>query len=85
MFEGAAACLGSCKQTVSARSTIEFELITLDTTHSEAEWLKNLIFELPISFMFISPIFIHSDSRAITDELLKQNTLNRKLNRHLNI
>ncbi|XP_031261520.1 secreted RxLR effector protein 161-like [Pistacia vera] len=38
----------SSKQTCIARSTMESELITLEKACSEAEWLRNLLADLPI-------------------------------------
>ena len=84
MLGGAAIYWKSCKQTVIARSTMESKLIALDSCCSEAEWLKNLISELPFVSGPIPPISVHTDSRS-TIELLKQNTINKKLNRHLQI
>ena len=81
---GATVSWRSCKQTVIARSTMDVELIALDTTYSEAEWLKNLISELPILSEPIPAIFMHTDSRT-TIELLKQDIINRKLNKYLHI
>jgi len=67
-----------------ARSTMEAEFIALDTICSKVEWLKNLISELPLIFLHVPAISFHIDSRAAID-LLKQETINRKLNRHLQI
>ena len=50
MLGGAVVSWGSVKQTVIDRSTLEAELIALDTTCTEAEWLRNLLIDL--SFMF---------------------------------
>ena len=74
----------SCKQTVIARTTMDVKLIALDTTYSEAEWLKNLISELSILSEPIPAIFMHTDSKT-TIELLKQDIVNRKLNKYLHI
>jgi hypothetical protein len=38
----------SYKQTILTKSTIEAELTTLDTTGSEAEWLRDLLMDLPV-------------------------------------
>ena len=54
MFGGAAVSWKSCKQTVIDRSTIESELIALDTTYSEAEWLNDLLSEFST---FLDPYF----------------------------
>jgi hypothetical protein len=38
----------SCKQTILTRSTMEAELAALDTVTVEAEWLRELLMDLPI-------------------------------------
>lgn len=84
LLGGAAVSWKSCKQTVIARSTMEAELIALDTTCSEAEWLKDFTSDLPVMTKPIPCIAVHTDSRS-TIELLKQKTMNKKLNRHMQI
>ena len=37
----------SCKQTILTRSTMEAELTALDTVTVEAEWLRELLMDLP--------------------------------------
>jgi len=60
------------------------ELIALDTTCIEAEWLKDLVSGLPLVCNLVPQISIHTDSRS-TIELLKQVHVNKKLNRHIQI
>jgi hypothetical protein len=38
----------SCKQTILTRSTMKAELTTLGTTSVEAEWLRELLMDLPV-------------------------------------
>ena len=38
----------SCKQTILTRSTMEAELTALDTATVEAEWLHELLMDLPV-------------------------------------
>jgi hypothetical protein len=38
----------SCKQTILTRSTMEAELAALDTATVEAEWLRELLIDMPI-------------------------------------
>ena len=38
----------SCKQTILTRSTMEAELTSLDTATVEAEWLRELLMDLPV-------------------------------------
>ena len=65
-------------------STMKFELIALDITCSEAEWLKDLLFEFSIVPKFILSISVHTDSKS-TIEILKQDNANKKMNRHIQI
>jgi hypothetical protein len=38
----------SCKQTILTKSTMEAELTALDTAGAEAEWLRELLIDLPV-------------------------------------
>jgi hypothetical protein len=38
----------SYKQTVLTKSTMEVELIALDTARSKVEWLRDLLMDLPV-------------------------------------
>jgi len=62
---------------------MEYELITLDTICTEAEWLKDLLSEFSIVSKLILPISVHTDSRS-TIKILKQDA-NKKMNRHIQI
>jgi hypothetical protein len=45
---GSAVSWKSCKQTILTRSTMEAELTALDTATVEAEWLRELLTDLPM-------------------------------------
>ena len=45
---GGAVFWKSCKQTILMKSTIEAELTALDTARAEAEWLRELLIDLPV-------------------------------------
>jgi hypothetical protein len=45
---GGAVSWKSCKQTILTRSTMEAELTALDTATVEAEWLRELLMDLPM-------------------------------------
>ena len=45
---GGAVSWKSCKQIILTRSTMEAELTALDTATVEAEWLRELLMDLPI-------------------------------------
>ena len=58
-------------------STIESELIALDTACTETEWLKDLLSEFSIVPKPILPISVHTDSRSAI-EILKQDNANKE-------
>jgi hypothetical protein len=84
MLGGGAISWGSKKQTIISRSTMESELIALDTTCSEAEWLRNLLLDLPIVEKPLPAISVHCDCKAVID-LLKQSHTNKKMTRHIQV
>ncbi|GJW37520.1 zinc finger, CCHC-type containing protein [Tanacetum coccineum] len=52
------------KQTCITSSTMESEFVALATAGKEAEWLKNLLLEIPLWSKTITPISIRCDSAA---------------------
>ncbi|GKD68948.1 hypothetical protein Tco_1323038 [Tanacetum coccineum] len=61
---GGAISWASKKQTCITDSIIEAEFVALVAAGKEAEWLRNLIYEIPLWPKSISPIFIYFDSAA---------------------
>ena len=61
---GGAVSWGSKKQTCISHSTMEAEFIALAATGKEAEWLRDLLIEIPIIKEDVSTISIHCDSQA---------------------
>ena len=59
-----AICWKSKKQTIIANSTMEAKLITLALASEEANWLRDLLYEIPLWEKPIPPILIHCDSTA---------------------
>ncbi|GJX42667.1 zinc finger, CCHC-type containing protein [Tanacetum coccineum] len=55
---------GSKKQTYITGSTIESEFMALAAAGKEAEWLKNLLLEIPLWVKPMAPISIRCDSAA---------------------
>ncbi|GJS62236.1 zinc finger, CCHC-type containing protein [Tanacetum coccineum] len=55
----------SKKQTCITGSTMESEFVALAVAGKEAEWLRNLIHEIPIWLKLIAPISIRCDSAPI--------------------
>lgn len=63
---------------------MEAELIALDTTSIEAEWIKNLLTDIPLVNKPITAFSIHCDSKAVI-ESVRQFHLNKKMNRHMHV
>ncbi|XP_073062026.1 uncharacterized protein [Primulina eburnea] len=64
MFGGGAISWGSKKQTCITDSTMASEFVALASTSKEAEWLRNLLFEIPMWPKPMAPISIHCDSAS---------------------
>ncbi|CAM8929163.1 unnamed protein product [Rhodiola kirilowii] len=64
LLGGGAISWTSKKQTCISSSIMESEFVALAATSKEAEWLKNMIHEIPLWERPISPISIHCDSAA---------------------
>ncbi|KAK8914272.1 Protein FAR1-RELATED SEQUENCE 5 [Platanthera zijinensis] len=74
----------STKQTVISKSTMKSELIALDTTCAEAEWIKNLLSEIPLLAKPIPVISLHCDNKSVID-LTASNSTNSKMNKFMRI
>nr|AAU90333.1 Putative gag and pol polyprotein, identical [Solanum demissum] len=61
---GGAVCWRSKKKTIIANSTMEAELIALALASEEANWLRDLLYQIPYFEKPIPPILIHCDSTA---------------------
>ncbi|GKD92154.1 zinc finger, CCHC-type containing protein, partial [Tanacetum coccineum] len=64
LLGGGAIYWASKNQTCITGSTIESEFVALAAVSKEAEWLKNLILEIPLWVKPIAPISIQCDSSA---------------------
>ncbi|GKE96786.1 zinc finger, CCHC-type containing protein [Tanacetum coccineum] len=64
LLGGGAISWASKKQTYITGLIIEFEYIALAAAGKEAEWLRNLILDIPLWSKPIAPIFIRCDSTA---------------------
>ena len=84
MLGGATVSWASKKQTIISRSTMESELIALDTTCTKAEWLRNLLLDMPIVSKPIPTISIQCDCKAVI-YLIRQSHTNKKMNRHVQV
>jgi hypothetical protein len=61
----------SSKQSVSTRSTKEAELVALDSAALEAEWLRDLLSDLPMLAKPIPTVLVYCDNTSV---LLKVNS-----------
>ncbi|WVZ93131.1 hypothetical protein U9M48_039137 [Paspalum notatum var. saurae] len=64
MLGGGAVSWRSCKQTILTRSTMEAELAALDTASVEADWLRELLMDLPVVEKPIPAILMNRDNRS---------------------
>ncbi|KAI3518707.1 hypothetical protein L1887_07519 [Cichorium endivia] len=69
---GRAIYWASKKQTCITNSTIEYEFVALSAAGKEAEWLKYLIYEIPLWKKPIAPNSIHCDSAATLAKVYNQ-------------
>ncbi|GJY43905.1 zinc finger, CCHC-type containing protein [Tanacetum coccineum] len=67
LLGGGAISWASKKQTCITGSTMEYEFVALAAAGKEAEWLRNLIHEIPIWPKPIAPISIRCDSAPTMD------------------
>ncbi|WVZ49372.1 hypothetical protein U9M48_000739 [Paspalum notatum var. saurae] len=82
LLGGGAVSWKSCKQTVLTRSTLEAELTALDTASVEAEWLRELLMDLPVVEKPVTAISMNCDNQtAITK--VNNSKDNLKSSRHI--
>nr|AAV44166.1 putative polyprotein [Oryza sativa Japonica Group] len=79
---GGAVSWKSCKQTILTRSTMEAELTALDTATVEAEWLRELLMDLPVVEKVVPAILMNCDNQTV---IIKVNSSkdNMKSSRHI--
>ena len=81
-FGGAAISWRSRKQTILTRSTMEAELVALDSATVEAEWLRELLSDLPMVEKPISAILLNCDNQTVITKV-KSSKDNLKSSRHV--
>ncbi|GKC93956.1 hypothetical protein Tco_1159398 [Tanacetum coccineum] len=81
--DGGAIYWASKKQTCITGSTMESEFVALAAAGKEAEWLKNLLLEIPLWSKPIAPIFIRCDSAATLAKAYSQ--MYNEKSRHLGV
>jgi hypothetical protein len=79
---GAAVSWRSCKQTILMRSTMEAELTALDTTKVEADWLHELLVDLPIVEKSLPAIMMNCDNQTVIAKVDSSKD-NMKFSRHI--
>jgi hypothetical protein len=69
---GGAVSWGSKKQTCIADSTMAAEFIALAAGSKEAEWLRNLLYDIPVWQKPMAPVSIHCDSQSTLSKAYSQ-------------
>jgi hypothetical protein len=85
-FGGGAMSWRSCKQTILTKSTMEGELTALDAASAEAEWLRELLCDLPVVEKPIPAILMNCDNQTVITKVnsAKDNAKStRHVKRHL--
>jgi hypothetical protein len=54
-----------CKHTTLTKSTMEVGLVALESATTEAEWLKELLMDLPMVDKPVSAIILHCDNQSV--------------------
>nr|ABA97272.1 retrotransposon protein, putative, Ty1-copia subclass [Oryza sativa Japonica Group] len=72
----------NCKQIILTRSTMEVELTALDIAIVEAEWLCELLMDLPVVEKLIPAILMNCDNQTVTIKV-NSSKHNMKSSRHV--
>jgi len=83
-LRGGAVSWRSCKQTILTKSTMEAELTTLDIAFAEAEWLCELLLDLPVVEKPIPAILMNCDNQTVITKVNSAKD-NAKSTRHVKI
>jgi len=62
---GGAVTWRSCKETILTKSIMEAELTALDTASTEAEWLRDMLMDLPLVEKPFHAILIYYDNQTM--------------------
>jgi hypothetical protein len=79
---GAAVSWRSCKQTVLTKSTTEAKLVALETITNEAEWLRELLMDIPFVDKPVPPILLYCDNQSMQAQVVNTKD-NSKFNKHI--
>jgi hypothetical protein len=72
----------SRKQTILTKSTMETELVALESATTEAEWLKELLMHLPMVAKPVPAILLHCDNQSVIT-IVGNAKENAKFSRHV--
>jgi hypothetical protein len=81
MLAGATVSWRSCKQTVLTKCTTEVELVALEIA-TEAEWLRELLMDLPFVDKPVPPILLYYDNQSMLAQVMNTKD-NSKSNKHI--
>jgi hypothetical protein len=79
---GAAVSWRSRKQTILTKSTMKAELVALESATTEAEWLKELLMNLPMVAKPVPAILLHCDNQSVIT-IIGNTKENAKFSRHV--
>jgi hypothetical protein len=79
---GAAISSRSRKQTILTKSTMEAELVAFESATTEAEWLKELLMDLPMVAKPVPAILLHCDNQSVIT-IVGNAKENAKFSRHV--
>jgi hypothetical protein len=82
LLGGGAISWKSCKQTILTKSTMEAKLTALDTAGAEAEWLRELLMDLPVVEKPILAISMNYDNQTVITKMNSSRD-NMKSTRHV--
>jgi hypothetical protein len=67
---------------VLTKSTTEVELVALETTTNEAEWLRELLMNLPFVDKLVPPILMYCNNQSMLTQVMNTKD-NSKSNKHI--
>jgi hypothetical protein len=82
LLGGGAVSWKSCKHTIITKSTMEAELVALDIARAEAEWLRDLLMDLPVVEEPILAISMNYDNQTVITKVNSSKN-NMKSTRHV--
>jgi hypothetical protein len=79
---GAVVSWRSRKQTILTKSTMEAELVAFESATTEAEWLKEILMDLPMVDKPVTTILLHCDNQSMIT-IVGNAKENAKFSRHV--